>query len=50
MRRMTRREMLKLSALGLGSLAFSFPDSLQTIDLTSPKRLPVFPVHRALDG
>jgi hypothetical protein len=43
MYRMSRREMLKLSALGLGSLAFRLPDSWHAIDLISPKRLPVFP-------
>lgn len=43
MRKMTRREMLKLSALGLGSLAFRLPGNWQAIDLTSPKRLPTFP-------
>lgn len=43
MRKITRREMLKLSALGLGSMAFRLTGSWQTIDLTSPKRLPAFP-------
>jgi hypothetical protein len=43
MRKMTRREMLKLSALGLGSLAFRLPGNWQPIDITSPKRLPAFP-------
>ncbi len=43
MRRITRRELLKLAALGLGSLAFRWPDNWQLIDLTTPKRLPVFP-------
>ncbi len=43
MRRMTRRELIKLTALGLGSLAFRFPGNWQAIDLTSPKRLPAFP-------
>ena len=43
MRRLTRRELLKLSALGLGSLAFRSLDTWQPIDLFSPKRLPSFP-------
>lgn len=42
--RITRRELLKLSALGLGSLAFRLPaNNWQLIDITSPKRLPEFP-------
>lgn len=43
MRTMTRREVLKIAALGLGSLAFRLPGNWQAIDLTSPKRLPAFP-------
>ena len=43
MRKITRRELLKLSALGLGSLAFQLPGSWQSIDITSPKRVPAFP-------
>lgn len=43
MRKLSRRELLKFSAIGLGSLAFRFPGSWQIIDLKSPKRLPVFP-------
>lgn len=43
MRRITRREMLKLSALGLASLAFRIPGNWQGIDFTTPKRLPSFP-------
>jgi hypothetical protein len=43
MHKMTRRDFLKLSAVGLGSLAFRSHSSWQPIDLTSPKRLPVFP-------
>lgn len=43
MRRLTRRELLKLSVLGLGSLAFRSMNNWQSIDLTSPKRLPSFP-------
>ncbi len=43
MRRMTRRDLLKLTALGLSSLAFHPKGSWQLIDITSPKRLPVFP-------
>jgi hypothetical protein len=42
MRSMTRRELLKLSALGLSSLAFRLPGRWQAIDLTTPKRLPAF--------
>jgi hypothetical protein len=43
MRKMTRRELLKFSALGLGALAFRLPGSRQAIDLASPKPLPNFP-------
>jgi hypothetical protein len=43
MRKITRRNLLKLSALGLGSLAFRPLGSWQPIDLASPKRLPSFP-------
>lgn len=42
-RRITRRELLKLSALGLGSLALRLPGNWQAINLSSPKRLPAFP-------
>jgi hypothetical protein len=40
---LTRRDLLKLFALGLGSLAFRPLQGWQPIDLTSPKRLPSFP-------
>jgi len=43
MRRITRRELLRLSALGLGSLAFRPLERWQQIDLTTPKHLPAFP-------
>jgi rhodanese-related sulfurtransferase len=47
MHKITRRDFLKLSflnlALGLASLAFRPLDNWQSIDLTTPKRLPSFP-------
>jgi len=45
MRKLTRRDFLKLSALGAGSLAFRSlgAETWQWIDLTTPKRLPAFP-------
>ena len=43
MRTITRRELLKLAALGLGAMAFRSKGSWQSIDLPSPKRLPTFP-------
>lgn len=43
MRKMTRREMIKLTALGLSSLAFRPAGDWQPIDITTPKRLPAFP-------
>jgi hypothetical protein len=43
MRKFSRRELLKLSTLGLGSLAFRPFDLWQPVDFTSPKRLPAFP-------
>lgn len=43
MRKLTRRDMLKLTAFGLGSLGFRSLGNLQIIDLISPKRLPAFP-------
>jgi hypothetical protein len=46
MHKITRRNFLKLSALGLASLAFRSVDNWQSIDLTSPKQLPTFPDAR----
>jgi hypothetical protein len=43
MQKITRRNFLKLSALGLASLAFRRLDYWQSVDLNSPKRLPAFP-------
>jgi hypothetical protein len=43
MHKITRRDFLKLSTLGLASLAFRPLDNWQSIDLTTPKRLPSFP-------
>lgn len=48
MRKITRREMLKLTAVGLGTLAFRPRLFQQPIDISSPKRLPAFPTAARL--